>query len=188
MRALCTGCTVCRGRMDAQERRPPGEAHGLPSEYRSARDRDDSCAPETPRAASLSGRKRGTKKEFKWCPGPESNRYSRRPRDFKSLVSTNFTTGAWWIMLQRGAEKNGGWSRNRTGVHGVAVRCMTTLPSSHSRDLVGAGNETRTRDPDLGKVVLYQLSYSRGVSTSGAYYRVMFRCVNKMYELFLLKD
>ncbi len=25
----------------------------------------------------------------------------------------------------------------------------------------GAGHETRTRDPDLGKVVLYQLSYSR---------------------------
>ena len=25
----------------------------------------------------------------------------------------------------------------------------------------GAGNETRTRDPDLGKVVLYQLSYFR---------------------------
>ena len=24
-----------------------------------------------------------------------------------------------------------------------------------------AGNETRTRDPNLGKVVLYQLSYSR---------------------------
>ncbi|CRH36120.1 hypothetical protein BN1183_CJ_01490 [Pantoea ananatis] len=28
-------------------------------------------------------------------------------------------------------------------------------------DKTGAGNETRTRDPDLGKVVLYQLSYSR---------------------------
>ncbi len=27
----------------------------------------------------------------------------------------------------------------------------------------GAGNETRTRDPNLGKVVLYQLSYSRCV-------------------------
>ncbi len=27
--------------------------------------------------------------------------------------------------------------------------------------LSGAGNEVRTRDPDLGKVVLYQLSYSR---------------------------
>ena len=26
---------------------------------------------------------------------------------------------------------------------------------------VGAENETRTRDPDLGKVVLYQLSYFR---------------------------
>ena len=25
----------------------------------------------------------------------------------------------------------------------------------------GAGDGTRTRDPDLGKVVLYQLSYSR---------------------------
>src|SRR5699024_9631535 len=29
------------------------------------------------------------------------------------------------------------------------------------RKASGAGNETRTRDPDLGKVVLYQLSYSR---------------------------
>ena len=27
--------------------------------------------------------------------------------------------------------------------------------------IFGAGNETRTRDPNLGKVVLYQLSYSR---------------------------
>ena len=26
---------------------------------------------------------------------------------------------------------------------------------------IGAGTEARTRDPDLGKVVLYQLSYSR---------------------------
>ena len=29
------------------------------------------------------------------------------------------------------------------------------------RGNIGAGNETRTRDPNLGKVVLYQLSYSR---------------------------
>ena len=42
------------------------------------------------------------------------------PRDFKSLVSTNFTT----------------WAS-------------------------GAGNEDRTRDSNLGKVMLYQLSYSR---------------------------
>ena len=26
---------------------------------------------------------------------------------------------------------------------------------------IGAGDGTRTRDPDLGKVVLYQLSYTR---------------------------
>ncbi len=31
------------------------------------------------------------------------------------------------------------------------------------KSMFGAGNETRTRDPDLGKVVLYQLSYSRVV-------------------------
>ena len=56
-----------------------------------------------------------------------------------------------------------GWGRNRTGVHGFAGRCITTLPPSRIRLLIkiGAGNETRTRDPNLGKVVLYQLSYSR---------------------------
>ena len=32
---------------------------------------------------------------------------------------------------------------------------------------LGAGNETRTRDPDLGKVVLYQLSYFRIVIVMG---------------------
>ena len=31
---------------------------------------------------------------------------------------------------------------------------------------LGAGNETRTRDPNLGKVVLCQLSYSRALSHS----------------------
>ena len=50
---------------------------------------------------------------------------------------------------------------------------MTTLPPGlkrlsalllHSTKQTGAGNETRTRDPDLGKVVLYQLSYSRVVT------------------------
>ena len=33
---------------------------------------------------------------------------------------------------------------------------------------LGAGNETRTRDPDLGKVVLYQLSYSRSGIPKGS--------------------
>jgi hypothetical protein len=52
---------------------------------------------------------------------------------------------------------NGGAGRNRTGVRGVAVRYMTTLPPRQ----YGAEKETRTPDPDLGKVVLYQLSYFR---------------------------
>src|SRR5690606_33525521 len=49
------------------------------------------------------------------------------------------------------------------------VRCITTLPPGRWSAESGAGNETRTRDPDLGKVVLYQLSYSRGArhSTGG---------------------
>ena len=37
---------------------------------------------------------------------------------------------------------------------------MTTLPPSLQR-VIGAGNEARTRDLNLGKVALYQLSYSR---------------------------
>jgi hypothetical protein len=110
---------------------------------------------------------------------------------------------------------NGGWGRNRTGVHGFAGRCITTLPpsqcsiwringcrpvvrlsgwhrgrfgavppavrtswfrkrkrglgpfgvlracASRGANAFGAGNETRTRDLNLGKVALYQLSYSR---------------------------
>ena len=64
---------------------------------------------------------------------------------------------------------NGGASRIRTGVSGFAIRGMASLLSRHYRfnfhfELkreIGAGNEIRTRDPNLGKVVLYQLSYSR---------------------------
>ncbi|CAG9253474.1 hypothetical protein PUN4_20088 [Paraburkholderia unamae] len=37
--------------------------------------------------------------------------------------------------------------------------CSTTEP--HGRKLTGAGDESRTRDLNLGKVALYQLSYSR---------------------------
>ena len=39
----------------------------------------------------------------------------------------------------------------------------------------GAGNETRTRDPDLGKVVLYQLSYSRLGVLVLAYLAILFK-------------
>ena len=44
---------------------------------------------------------------------------------------------------------------------------------------IGAGNEARTRDPDLGKVVLYQLSYSRVclLPNNGAYFTDLSYCV-----------
>ena len=44
----------------------------------------------------------------------------------------------------------------------LRAKCVPTQ-DTHLLQLLefGAGNETRTRDPDLGKVVLYQLSYSR---------------------------
>ena len=65
----------------------------------------------------------------------------------------------WWGLISR----CGGWGRNRTGVHGFAIRCITTLlPSLRNYKSLkwgskefGAGNEIRTRDPNLGKVVLY---------------------------------
>ena len=66
---------------------------------------------------------------------------------------------------------SGGESRNRTGVDGFAIRCITTLLSRPKTGLskkLGAGNESRTRDLNLGKVALYQLSYSRRMSVFAA--------------------
>ncbi len=61
-------------------------------------------------------------------------------------------------------KRPGGARRNRTAVNGFAIRCITTLLSRRSPRLFkrfGAGDESRTRDLNLGKVALYQLSYSR---------------------------
>src|SRR5688572_21710251 len=73
------------------------------------------------------------------------------PGDFKSPASTDFAT--------RAEMKPG------SGDHGVAVsRAVRALDPLNPRPLdpgSQAGNGTRTRDPNLGKVVLYQLSYSR---------------------------
>ena len=66
----------------------------------------------------------------------------------------------------------GGATQSRTGLDGFAIRCITDLLSR--RFFVtkkgsfwlpflasGAGKESRTLDLNLGKVALYQLSYSR---------------------------
>src|SRR3954471_20633099 len=66
------------------------------------------------------------------------------PRDFKSLASTGFATRAERRV-----------SANRRAAAPARRRIATLTPKRK------AGNGTRTRDPNLGKVVLYQLSYSR---------------------------
>ena len=40
---------------------------------------------------------------------------------------------------------------------------LTAIHSPQFTVLYGAGDGIRTRDPNLGKVVLYQLSYTRSV-------------------------
>ena len=54
-------------------------------------------------------------------------------------------------------------SRIRTSVHGSKVRCPTTRRrgSGPENGGIGAEDGTRTRDPHLGKVMLYQLSHFR---------------------------
>jgi hypothetical protein len=70
---------------------------------------------------------------FFLCPGTELNRYGHCcPQDFKSCVSTNSTT--------RAIKKN---------------------PSANGGRIFGAEDRARTGHPDLGKVVLYQMSYFR---------------------------
>jgi hypothetical protein len=79
---------------------------------------------------------------LKLCPGTELNRYPRfGGQDFKSCVSTNSTTGApMFVTLSQSTNKK---------FH------------LESRDGIGAEDEARTRDLNLGKVALYQLSYFR---------------------------
>ncbi len=53
---------------------------------------------------------------------------------------------------------------NRHVHNGHRILSPARLPIPPLRHLyLGAENETRTRDPDLGKVVLYQLSYFRKI-------------------------
>ena len=64
----------------------------------------------------------------------------------------------------------GGEARIRTGGKGFAGLCLTTWPLRRickgpieigPDTFNGADNGARTRDPNLGKVVLYQLSHVR---------------------------
>ncbi len=82
------------------------------------------------------------------CPGSDLNRYSHCcEQDFKSCVSTNSTTRA------KRAEK-----QMKGKLH---CDICSQKKTSTEGGFFGAEDEIRTRDPNLGKVVLYQLSYFR---------------------------
>src|SRR6185437_6943450 len=83
-----------------------------------------------------------------WRPGSESNRRTR-------ICSPLHDHSATWPVTGKQRARP---PSNRTALRGPE----TTDPGVPGSRKPGAGNETRTRDPDLGKVVLYQLSYSRG--------------------------
>ena len=53
----------------------------------------------------------------------------------------------------------------RDGLSRAPVRARGPLADQGATAMFRAGNGTRTRDPNLGKVVLYQLSYSRERTT-----------------------
>tara|TARA_Y100001934_G_C11711469_1_gene476968 strand:+ start:263 stop:532 length:270 start_codon:yes stop_codon:yes gene_type:complete len=61
------------------------------------------------------------------------------------------------------ASKSGFPERIRT--FDLSLRRGSLYPAElqGNRNKIGAGNEVRTRNPQLGKLVLYQLSYSRFV-------------------------
>ena len=71
-----------------------------------------------------------------WCPEPESNRYAgiTQATDFKSVVSTNFTTRARWGNVEMrepmSLSRSGALYRDAQHVGeimGVCVTCICTV-------------------------------------------------------------
>ena len=118
------------------------------------------------------------------------------PRDFKSLASTYFATWASrhksGFIWRRNPESNRDTRIcNPLHSHSAIPPCLCLVCQSRPGGRpffiqvfppavktkkpcragflqeIGAGNEIRTRDPNLGKVVLYQLSYSRVLEADG---------------------
>ena len=97
-----------------------------------------------------------------------------RPRDFKSLASNQFRhPGDGWrndkrIRHRRIAavprEADATKAEKPAARNACAAKTRLLPHNPVTSELRRAGNGTRTRDPNLGKVVLYQLSYSRIVT------------------------
>ena len=87
---------------------------------------------------------------FIWCRRPESNRYGYHyPRDFKSLASASSATAADNLKKEIKME-----ATPRIEL-GIKVLQTSALPLGYVALKGGAENEIRTRDPLLGKEVLY---------------------------------
>ena len=131
----------------------------------------------------------GTKNvaQFRWNMVPEAGIEPARPLFTKRRILSPMCLP----ISPLGHRLTGGATRSRTGLDGFAIRCITDLlsrqicfanrwlagsPSCHlqfekkretqfsncaSLFEFGAGKESRTLDLNLGKVALYQLSYSR---------------------------
>ena len=158
-------------------------AHLYPEWVERAISRPQKCPPR----ALIRSRKTGRRwrKPFKLVPGAgvEPARRNYPSRDFKSLVSTSFTTrarGGDCVRKKLGAVAlESGWRRGSESnrrprlcrpLHDHSATPPHALRLKRSSDGLqaravprnsGAGDESRTRDLNLGKVTLYQLSYSR---------------------------
>ena len=84
-----------------------------------------------------------------------------RPADFKSDASTSFAIRAMGRRTRSSASFCHSVLPEKT--QKAAFRYDKTPVSGALSMQLGAGNEARTRDLNLGKVALYQLSYSRVV-------------------------
>ena len=106
------------------------------------------------------------------------------PRDFKSLASANFATRASDTRSQTKVDnwRPGSDSNRRRRLCRPLHNPSATRPRNGDKsesgflrlwqmEEIGAGNEVRTRDLNLGKVALYQLSYSRFELTTQKFYR-----------------
>ncbi len=105
---------------------------------------------------------RHKKGHHKWCPGPESNRYAYSAQDFKSCVSTNFTTRAF--LIWRPESESNRRSRSCSPLHDhSAIR-----PSIYQTSFKWSGKRGSNSRPQPWQGCALPLSYSR-VSKDGAY-------------------
>ena len=131
------------------------------------------CARSYEPLAGIAGRISAVAK----CAEKTSGKRDSSPRLRRGQFSRNLIP-----PLPAGSCPNGGFgvaranlsrSENKTG--NLTAACFISR----------AENETRTRDPDLGKVVLYQLSYFRVVPNGMAKIWIFLICANKKGDKFV---